>query len=200
MTDLPETDKHAHLGGRLPLLYPGELTPEQLKLYRHLEETKISTKNADFQAMLPDGRLLGPFNAFLYSPLLGKGFMDWTDAESLYTSLSAPLRQIISLTVATAWQASYELYAHSAMGQSVGLTTATINAIKQGREPEGLTEAESAGYRFTSALVTQREIPDDLYQQARAAFSLTGVVELVHLVGHYLVTSALLKAFGVPEP
>ncbi len=200
MTYLPETDKDAWLGGRLPLLHPADLTTEQQKLHKHLEDTKIGTKKADFQAELPDGRFLGPFNAFLYSPKMGRGFIDWIDAESQYTSLPAPLRQLVSLTVATAWHATYELYAHTAMGQSVGLSAATMSAIKEGREPDGLAVPEAVAYRFTHALVTQQQVPDDLYQQAVAAFGMTGLVELVHLIGHYLVTSALLNAFAVPKP
>ena len=200
MSSFPKADPDAGLGGRLPLLRPADLTPEQLALHQYLRDTKINTKKADFQAELPDGRLLGPFNAFLYSPQLGRGFLNWIDAESQHTSLSAPLRQLVSLTVATAWHAAYELYAHSAMGLSAGLSPATIDAIKGGREPADLAVPEAAAYRFTHALVTRQQVPDNLYQQAVAAFGPTGVVELVHLIGHYLVTSALLNAFTVAAP
>lgn len=200
MTSLPEADQGAELGGRLPLLHPANLMPEQKQLYQYLRDTKLGTKKADFQADLPDGRLLGPFNALLYRPELGRGFLGWIDAESQHTSLAAPLRQLVILAVTAVWHADYELYAHSAMGLHAGLSAATIRAIKEGREPVGLAAPEAAAYRFTRALVSQHQVPDELYQQTVAAFGLGGVVELVHLIGHYLVTSALLNAFAVPAP
>ena len=200
MTQLPEADPDAWLGGRLPLLHPADLTTEQQKVHRYLKDTKIGTKKADFQSETPDGRLLGPFNAYLYSPQLGRGFIDYIDAESQNTSLPELVRQLVILTVTAAWQAAYELYVHTAMGQIVGLSAATMNAIKEGREPEGLAVPEAAAYRFTHALVTRQQVPGDVYEQAVAAFGLTGVVDMVHLIGHYLTTSALLNAFAVPTP
>ncbi len=200
MISSDESDPDAWLGGRLPLLHPANLTTEQQQVYQYIRDTKFATKKADFQADLPDGRLLGSFNAFLYSPKLGQGFLNWIDAESQHTSLSAPVRRIVILTVASAWHAAAELYGHTAMGLAMGLSAATISAIKEGREPAGLPEPEAAAYRFTRALVTQQQVPDSLYQPAVAAFGLSGVVDLVHLIGHYLTTSALLAAFAVPAP
>ena len=201
MTPQPETDPAAGLGGRLPLLRPPDLNVEQQKLYKYLEDSKITWANTSgFQAELPDGRLIGPFNAFLYSPQLGRGFNEWIDAETQYTSLPAPVRQLIVLTVGAAWQAAYEVYAHTAVGRAAGLSAAVMKAIKQGQEPAGLPAPEAAVYRFTQALVTQQQVPDDRYRAAVAAFGPGGVVDMVHLIGQYLATSALLNAFAVPAP
>ncbi len=73
----------------------------------------------------------------------------------------------------------------------------TIGTIKAGREPADLPGPQATAYRFTHALVTRQQVPDDLYQSAVAAF---GVVDMIHLIGHYLTTSALLAAFAVPAP
>ena len=196
-----KTDKEAGLGGRLPLLQPPDLTIEQQKLYKYLEDTKVTWANkSGFQAELPDGRLIGPFNAFLYSPALGWGFNEWIDAETQHTSLSTSVRQVIILTVGAAWHAAYELYAHAAVGKTAGLSDAVLTAIAQGQEPADLAAPEAAAYRFTQALATRQQVPDDRYQAAVAAFGARGVVEMVHLIGQYLATSALLNAFAVPAP
>ncbi|SEB14985.1 hypothetical protein [Pedobacter hartonius] len=59
--------------GRLPLLYPHELTSEQRKLHQHFQDNLIIwSEKVGFRLALPDGRLLGPLNAFLYSPLISR--------------------------------------------------------------------------------------------------------------------------------
>ena len=189
------------LGGRIQLLSPKELDRQQEKLYDYLVDTKVSwAKKSGFTAMLEDGRLLGPFNPFLYSPKTSRALCDWIDADMENTSLSERVRQIIILTVGTAWNASYEVYAHTAVGKKAGLTDEEIAAIKSGSEPQGLSEEESAAYRFTHSLVTNRKVDSSTYQQAIQALTATGVVDMVHLTGLYLSTSALLNAFEIPAP
>lgn len=59
----------AQLAGRLPLLDPDTLKPEQKKLYDQIDQTLIPwSRKAGFLGKTEEGRLLGPFNPFLYSP------------------------------------------------------------------------------------------------------------------------------------
>ena len=58
-----------YLGGRLPLLDPKMLSPDQRDLYQRLDRTMISWATATgFQGKTEDGCLIGPFNPILYSP------------------------------------------------------------------------------------------------------------------------------------
>jgi 4-carboxymuconolactone decarboxylase len=149
---------------------------------------------------LADGRLIGPFNVFLYSPEISQAFNGWVDAEAKCTSLSPTVRQIIILTVGAAWNSAYEFYAHTAAARTVGISDKTIGSIEAGREPERISAEETTAYRFTHTLVTKRTVDPELYQRAVSTFGEKGVVDMIHLIGLYLATSALLNAFSVPAP
>ena len=90
------------LGGRLQLLHPHLLDARQRDLYNYLVSTKVScAEKVGFQARLTDGRLIGPFNVFLHSPLMSRAFNAWIDSEAEQTSLADNVRQIIILAVET---------------------------------------------------------------------------------------------------
>jgi hypothetical protein len=79
----PDADDDARLGGRLDLLSPEQLTTDQRQLYDRLSATRIArAKDAGYQAALPDGRLIGPFNAFLRVPPIGAAQVEWAQAIS----------------------------------------------------------------------------------------------------------------------
>lgn len=189
------------LGGRLKLLESQTLNPDQQKLYDYLIATKVSwAKQNHFAGALEDGRLIGPFNAFLYSPKMARAFNDWIDAESADSSLSPTVRQLIILTVGASWNATYEIYAHEAVGKNAGLTDAVLDSIKAHLLPAKLTAEEAAAYKFTSSLVNKKNVQDELYSETTALLTEKGVADMVNLIGLYMAVSALLNAFEIPAP
>lgn len=189
------------LGGRLPLLKPQVLDDDQRKLYDYLQETKISwASQSHFQSALEDGRLIGPFNIFLYSPQISQAFNGWVDAEAEHTSLSPTVRQIIILTVGAAWNSAYEQYAHTAVAHTVGLKDEAVQSIRSGQEPEQLSAEESAAYQLTRTLSAEHGVGDEIYQHSVRTFGEKGVVDMINLAGLYMAVSALLNAFQVPAP
>jgi hypothetical protein len=87
---MAETDL---LGGRLPLLAPGDLAQGQQKeLYQRMRTHQVPWADRhNFKAMTGGGRLIGPFNPLLYSPEGGTGFLDFEAAEERSSS-QAPLQ------------------------------------------------------------------------------------------------------------
>ena len=189
------------LGGRLALLDVAHLEPAQRGAYDEIAGLRLPlAEQSGFVARLPDGRLVGPFNGFLYAPEIAHGFNAWGDAQAAHSPLAEDVRQVVILAVGAAWRAAYELYAHTAVGRKAGLPDDAIRAIIAGREPEGVSPKARAAWRFTDALVRTHTVEDATYAEAVAAFGEAGVVAMVHLVGQYLTTSALLNAFRVPVP
>lgn len=195
------TTEKGKLGGRLPLLSPKELDRQGEKLYGYMVDTKVSwAKKSGFTAALEDGRLIGPFNPFLYSPKTSRALCDWIDADMENSSLSDRARQIIIFTVGVSQGAEYEVYAHTAVGKKAGLKDEEIAAIKTSSEPGGLSDDESAAYQFAHSLSTHKKVDSSTYQLAVNATGEQGVVDMVHLIGLYLTTSAFLNAFEIPAP
>ncbi len=190
-----------NLGGRLALLAPDALDSDQKKLYKQLQDTIVPwAEKSGFRADTYDDRLIGPFNAMLRSPRISQAIMEMTATEGKETSLGKKVREVVILTVGAVWEAAYELYAHVAVGQSVGHAAATVQALAAGQKPADLTPEESVAYDFTQRLATQHQIDAELYEQAIVTFGEKGVVDMIYLVGQYMTISALLNTFAVPVP
>ena len=189
------------LGGRLPLLTPGQLDAEQKKTYDQIDSTMVPWANeSGFQAKGADGSLLGPFNAMLYSPALAAGQTAYLQAEREHTSLSPQLREVVILTVGAVWKSSYELYAHRAVAAKQGISETDINALSMGDPALGLGEEAVMAHRFVHALAKQHTVADTLFQDALSMFGYRKLIDMIHLASLYMATSTMLNAFAVPTP
>ena len=189
------------LGGRTALLAPDALIPAQRKVYDTIDKEMVPwAEKAGFQAKLPDGRLIGPFNTILLSPEMGEAFLSLQGVEGESSSLSARVRQVVILTVGAVWRCDYERYAHAAVAREVGLSAATIAALRNGEHPSGLSDEEDVARRFTLALTAERAVSDGLFEEARSMFQDRGIVDIIILAGCYGLISSLLNAFDVPVP
>jgi 4-carboxymuconolactone decarboxylase len=122
------------------------------------------------------------------------------EAETQFSTLTARVREVVTLTCGAFWNAKYELYAHSALARKAGLSEQTIRALATGQPPEALSADEMLAHDFTRQLITEHRVSQDLYSRAVAAFGKTELVNMTFLIGHYLLTSALLNTFETPAP
>lgn len=193
--------KSVGLGGRLPLLDPDGLEGDQERLYRLLNETVVSWADASgFQGTTENGKLIGPFNPYLYSTGITPGFLEWMRSDSEHTSLDKRVHEVVILSVGAVWGSPFELYAHSAVARKAGVPEAAIQALVRGELSDELTREEQVAHRFARQLAGQRRVDDSLYRDAEAVFGRTGLVDMVYLIGMYLLTCALLNAFEIPAP
>ncbi|MFG2792811.1 carboxymuconolactone decarboxylase family protein [Streptomyces sp. NPDC048419] len=188
------------LGGRLSLLPPDALDEAQRALRDRLQATRArDAQEAGYTAALPDGRFIGPFNALLRTPHIARPLLEWAQALTR-AGIPADVREVVILTVAAHWRAEYALYAHTAAAGKAGLPGPAIASLLRGEAPRGLRPDADIAHRLAVALVRDHHVPDDLYDEAAAAFGTNTLIALVSLVGQYLSTSALLACFQVPAP
>jgi 4-carboxymuconolactone decarboxylase len=189
------------LGGRLPLVDPKTMEGAQKDLYDRINTIMVPwAEAASFQSKTTTGRLIGPFNAMLFSPEICNAFLALQVAEQKHTSLSERVRQVVILSVGAVWKAPYELYAHSAVGKKAGLSNDAVRALARGQPSDELTNDERLAQQFTQQLTADRRVEDALYQAASAAFGEKGAVDMIVLVGCYQVVCSVLNAFEVPAP
>lgn len=198
------TDPRAHdtesMGGRLRLLAPVELDADQKRLHQRLIATRgVRGTGAGYRISLDDGRLIGPFNALLRIPAVGERQLDWAEAISS-SGVPPAVREVIILTVAAEWEASYVLYAHVAAARAVGLSDDAIDDLVHGRNPRQLDDASLLAHRAVRALVKDKDIPDDIYASFVSYFGERGAVALITIVGQYLATCAAVCCFRAPAP
>jgi 4-carboxymuconolactone decarboxylase len=195
---IPESE--SSLGGRLPLLSPSELSSAQRETYDRGSKLFRLSDSVGFQSRTSDGRLIGPFNAALYSPGVSAGWLNFMQAEEKNTSLDKRVRQVVILAVGVVWKSSYELYAHCAEARQVGLPDEVIAALVAGQIPTQLSDDEMLAARFAQQLTAERRVDAALYADAERAYGPRGLVDLTLLVGFFHTTCAVLNAFEVPAP
>jgi 4-carboxymuconolactone decarboxylase len=184
-----------------PLVDPATVEGAQKDLYDKTNANMLPwAEAAPFQSKTTDGRLLGPFNAMLFSPEIGGAFLALQVAEEKHTALSERVRQVVILSVGSVGKAPYELYAHSAVERKAGLSHPAVRALAGGQPSDELTGEERLAQRFTRQLTAERRVEDALYQAASAAFGDKGVVDMIVLAGCYQVVCSVLNAFEVPAP
>ncbi|GLZ44351.1 hypothetical protein Acsp06_05360 [Actinomycetospora sp. NBRC 106375] len=187
-------------GGRLPRAESIDLDEDQRAARQELlERSGRWAERSGFAPTDDQGGLIGPFNAFTLRPGPGRAFGRWVGVDQRDSLLPATIREVVILTVGVAWQAEYEVYAHVAVARSVGLSETVIDGLRNGTT-DGFAPDELTAHRFADELVRDHRVTRSTYDGAIEAFGRDGVLDLVHLVGMYLATSALLNAFEVPAP
>ena len=189
------------LGGRLKLLSPSELNPDQKRTYDVIDTNMAPwAESAGFRSKTDDGRLIGPFNSVLYSPGISQAFLALQAAEQKHTTLDERVRQVVILTVGAVWGCDYERYAHAAVARKAGMPDAAIAALAKGDPADGLSARERLAQRFTYEITANHRVDDALYDEAHAMFGPQGLVDMLYLAGCYHTISSLLNAFKVPTP
>ena len=187
------------LGGRLPLLSPADFQSDAQSLYDRLTKGRLSSASP-FTSRINTGELIGPFNASLYAPAIGGGFIEFHEAEEHATPLSARVREVVILSVGAVWASAYEIYAHRAVAARVGFPPDVVVALAMGEVCDGLGEDERAAQRFALELARNRFVSDATYAEAERAFGREGLVPLAFLAAAYTATCVMLNAFAVPAP
>ena len=189
------------LGGRLALLDPNTLAGDGKALYDRVNATAIPwSQKAGFEIRTQDGRLIGPFNPILYSPVISSSLLDLQDAEQKHTCLTARVRQVVILSVGAVRHCDYERYAHAAVSKTVGLSPEAITALRNGQGAPDLNAQEDVARRYTLQLVSEPRIDDALYAEAQTSLGDKGLVDLAMLAGIYQLVSGLLNGFAIPVP
>jgi 4-carboxymuconolactone decarboxylase len=171
---------------RMPPIPAAELTEEQAQAA------------ADFVAAR--GQVTGPWIALLRSPELMKrtrGLSDYLRFESI---LPGYLRELVILMTARQWGQSYEWNAHYPLALDEGLSAEMVQAIAEGRRPEGMVEEEAILYDFVTELQRNHGVSDASYERAVERFGEQGVIETVSLVGYYTMIAMILNTARTPLP
>ena len=189
------------LGGRLPLAQRSALAGAKLKLFdRFVAEAVPWAQREGFVVQSADGTLIGPFNPLLESPEMSESFWDWQRGEGQHTTLSEREREVVILAVGAVWRASYELYSHSAVARTTGLSPEQVETLASGRMADQLSTREQCAWRFARQLTAERRIEQPLYDETAELFRTHGISDMLHLIGAYQTVCGLLSTFAIPTP
>ncbi len=167
---------------RIAILKPEDMNAEQRAV---IEAAKANGK--------PYG---GPFWAYIRNPKLMQNLHDMADCIANST-LSGREQQIVALTVARFWNATYPWAAQSRNGLKVGLTQAEIDAINARAALPTASKRELLAHQIANELLAEKKLSDATYAAAEATFSTEELVALVARVGSFSMTCCTANAFDI---
>lgn len=181
---------------RLTPLTRTDLDDEQGEVWDALAESR----GGGVGLVAPDGSLIGPFNAFVHAPKIGKRLSSLGGLLRFRTSLERRLSEVAICTVGAYWHAEFEFYAHAPMAVEHGVDEAVIDALRDGRTPEFARDDERLVYDIVTQLLTKHRVDPDTFAAGKELVGEKGLVELVSTVGYYCLISMTLNLFEVPLP
>jgi 4-carboxymuconolactone decarboxylase len=179
---------------RLPYLRRDDLDPDRQAVW----DSVIGSRGD--QLVNEQGGLVGPFNAFVQAPDVGRHLTALGRVLRFETSIERRLSEVAIITVGAAWKAEFEWWAHARMAREHGVPDAVVDAIGRGDDPPFEAGGERTVYAVARQLTRTGRVEKETYGDAQRLLGDAGVVELVSLCGYYTLISFLLNAFAVPLP
>jgi 4-carboxymuconolactone decarboxylase len=179
---------------RIPYLRYDELDPRGQEVWDHIVGSRGGELTND------EGGLVGPFNAFVTAPDVGRHLSALGGRLRYKTSIERRLNELAIITVGARWKAEFEWWAHARMAREQGVPEQVIDAIGRGQEPTFESDDERVIYAATRQLTGTGQLDAPTYAAAQQLLGDAGMVEFVALCGYYTLVSYLLNAFAVPLP
>jgi len=175
---------------RLPVLDEAHMTEAQRGL---LEAIRSGPRG---KSVTPRG----PFAVWLHAPEFGHLAQALGGHCRYKTALPPRLSEFAILCTARLWRAQYEWFAHAPMAEKAGVTAKTIADLRAGREPKSAPRDERAIYGFVRELYKTKRVSDGAYKRVHAVLGDPGTVELVGILGYYVMISMTLNVFRMMPP
>ena len=146
------------------------------------------------------GEIPGPLNMWLRRPELADRAQKLGEYCRYETSLPADLVEIAILCVARYWSSEFEWNAHKRIALEKGVSPGLIESIRIREKPDWETPSQALIFEFSSSLLSEQNVDDELYEKSVAEFGIDGVVDLVGVLGYYSFISMTINVFDVPLP
>ena len=142
----------------------------------------------------------GPVSMSLYSPKVALAFND-LNGYLRYNGDLSPRHTEVAICVA-AWEIEqqYEYSAHEPAALRFGAPQAVIDTIKFDREPVGLSAEETVIIKVGRQIMREHKLDSELYAEAVRIFGRKGFVELVTVMGDYVMVGMVLTAIDQHLP
>jgi 4-carboxymuconolactone decarboxylase len=172
---------------RFPRLTTDDMTPAQREVAAEI-------------AAGPRGEVRGPFIALIHNPELARRLQKLGEYLRWEGKLPSRLKELAVLVTARRWTCQHEWLMHSKLALEGGLAPGIVEAIKQGKEPSGMSQEEKAVYTFCSEVHASGRAGDESFNSIKNLFGLEGVLELIALNGYYTLMAMVLNTAGLPLP
>jgi len=142
----------------------------------------------------------GPFAVFLHAPAFGELAQQLGGYCRFKTGVPPRLSEFAILVTARLWRAQYEWFAHVPQAERAGVKAQTIRDLHKGRMPKAAPKDERAIYDFIQELYKNRRVSDKTFERVRSVLGDAATVELVGILGYYVLISMILNVFRMSPP
>jgi len=182
---------------------PADINPESYSRIRALDRDELDAEGkAAWDLVVGDGPkpTTGPAAVTMYSPKVAEAFHILNQYLRFGSGLTA--RQFEVAIMAATWEIEqqYEWSAHEQGGVRAGVPREVIDAIKYDRSLEGLGEEDTLIISVARALLRDHELDSALYAKAVGHFGERNFLDLVAIMGDYIMAGLLLEAIDQHQP
>ena len=175
---------------RLPILNDAQMNDAQRAL---MEAIRSGPRGKSITAR-------GPFAVWLHAPEFGQLAQALGGHCRYKTALPPRLSEFAILCTARLWRAQYEWYAHAPMAEKGGVKPKTIQDLHVGRMPKSAPKDERAIYDFVHELYKTKRVSDRTYKRLHTVLGDAAMVDLVGIIGYYVMISFTLNVFRMMPP
>lgn len=165
------------MAARVPYVEREELDAEGQEIYDRIRKDRNSP------------RVGLQFRALLNSPKAA-GYLTSMGAQLRFQSaMPENLKELAIILVAREWNSGIEWTGHAVLAANAGVSAASIEAVRTGKAPAGLTADEQAIARFVHELTRRKDVPDDVFAAVHKLLGMKGVVDLTLTCSYYTALS-----------
>jgi 4-carboxymuconolactone decarboxylase len=182
---------------------PPDVNPVTLTRLPQLTRADLDDEGkAAYDKIVGDGPTptTGPVSMSLYSPKVALAFSDLNGFLRYNGDLSPRHTEVGILVAAWEIEQQYEYSAHEPAALRYGAPQAVIDTIKYDHEPVGLSPEETIIIRLGRQLMREHKVDSDLYAEAVRLFGRKGLVELVTVMGDYVMVGMVLTTIDQHLP
>jgi 4-carboxymuconolactone decarboxylase len=180
-----------------------KMPPSRVSILAEEELTAVQRALLDSIRSGPRGggtTIRGPFAVFLHAPAFGELAQQLGGYCRFKTGVPPRLSEFAILCTAKFWRAQYEWFAHVPQAERAGVKTETIRDLHQGRAPKSAPKDERAIYDFVQELYKTRRVSDKTFKRVNAILGDSATIELVGILGYYVLISMILNVFRMSPP
>lgn len=182
---------------------PPDVNPVTLTRLPQLTRADLDEEGkAIYDKIVGDGPVptTGPVSMSLYSPKIALAFSELNGFLRYNGDLSPRHTEVAICVAAFEIKQEYEYAAHEPAALRFGAPQAVIDTIKYDREPVGLSPEETVIIRVGRQIMREHKLDSDLYAEAVRLFGRKGLVELVTVMGDYVMVGMVLTAIDQHLP
>ncbi len=150
--------------------------------------------------MAERGRFSLLYQVLLNSPPLAQGWEQLLTVVRNRSSVPADLREMVILRVAVLNRAPYEFDAHVPHALKAGMAQDSIDALRNphaSQDEKSFPRKERDVLALTDTMTRDIDVPDAVFNAAKAHFSDQQITDLVATVAAYNMVSRFLTAFRI---